>query len=153
MGNFEIYCDGSCKGNGKTSSRGGWGFVILHEGEIITKGSGAEENTTNNRMEMIALIEAVKTLLSFAEDSLITCCIYTDSAYVHNCYKDKWYEGWQRNGWRTASRTPVKNKELWEQIIPYFEDWRFSFLKVKGHNGVEYNELVDRLAQEAASKC
>ena len=152
---LKIYTDGSCKGNGGSNSRGGWAFVFINEEEeIILKLSGGELNTTNNRMELTAVIEAIRIAEIFAKSHrVIYCEIYTDSAYIHNCIKQKWYKNWQSNGWITSKKTPVLNKDLWMQLVPYFEDARFDFFKVKGHTGKQdWNDMVDKLAQNAAEK-
>ena len=75
------------------------------------------------------------------------CEVYTDSAYIYQCMSQKWHINWIRNGWRNAKKEPVKNKELWEQLIPFFENKHFKFLKVAGHNGIEWNEKADKLAR------
>lgn len=145
---IKFYTDGSCKGNGKTNAVGGWAFVILKDNEKIYEESGFEKDTTNNRMEMLAIITALEKfgcLESHAE-------IYTDSAYIHNCIDQKWYVNWQKNGWVTASRTPVKNKDLWMRLVPFFEDSRFTFYKVKGHATNQWNNLADKLATTAAAE-
>lgn len=152
---LKIYTDGSCKGNGTQKSRGGWGFLILNEDEeILLEKGGNEKNTTNNRMELTAIIEAIQRVEIFAKyHRIIYCEIYTDSAYIHNCIKQKWYKTWIKNGWKTSKKTPVLNQDLWEQLIPYFEDARFDFFKVKGHTGKQdWNDMVDKLAQREAEK-
>lgn len=153
---IDIYTDGSTKGNGTDNSVGGWAYLYLEGNEKIvtlTKHSEQVFNTTNNQMELTAIIEAAKHI----KDSLYINSfkhkhinIITDSAYVYNCYIQKWYVNWQKNGWKNAKKEPVKNKELWEQLIPFFEDKNFTFQKVKGHSGDKYNEMVDSLAQNAA---
>ena len=151
---IEIYTDGSCKGNGKNDACGGWGFVAIinkDEKEPYQVYSG-EKNTTNNRMEMTAVIEACKSyenfLLTFNKDDY--CIIYTDSAYIHNCISQGWWKKWVINGWVNSKKEPVKNKDLWEKLIPYFKNKNFSFKKIKGHAGHKYNEIADRLANEGA---
>lgn len=154
--NLKIYTDGSCKGNGTKNSRGGWAFICLDENEeIIFKQSQGEICTTNNRMELTAILEAIKRAEIFANSHrIIYCQIYTDSAYFHNCVKQKWYVNWQSNGWLTSKKTEVLNKDLWEQLIPYFNDSRFEFFKVKGHSGKQdWNDKVDKMAQSAADNC
>ena len=136
----EIFTDGACKGN---PGPGGWGAVIRsgkHEKEI----SGGEANTTNNRMELLAAIRALEALKRPCEVAL-----YTDSIYVRDGIT-KWIHGWRRNGWKTADRKPVKNAELWQELLdaaaPHKVDWRW----VKGHAGHPENERADRLACDAA---
>lgn len=152
---YKIYTDGSTKGNGKKFSFGGWAYAIYDKDDnLITYNSGAETDTTNNKMEMTAIlkgIEAVKAL-NFDNNESIGVEIFTDSAYIHNCYKDKWYIGWKKNGWVNSKKETVKNKDLWEELIKYFERDDYFFNKVKGHADSEQNILVDKLAVEASTK-
>jgi len=136
----DIFTDGACKGN---PGPGGWGAVIRsgpHEKEI----SGGEPLTTNNRMELLAAIRALEALKRPCEVTL-----WTDSIYVRDGIS-KWIHGWRRNGWKTADRKPVKNAELWQELLdaaaPHKIDWRW----VKGHAGHPQNERADRLACDAA---
>jgi ribonuclease HI len=136
----EIFTDGACKGN---PGPGGWGAVIrsgAHEKEI----SGGEPRTTNNRMELLAAIRAFEALKRPCEVTL-----WTDSVYVRDGIT-KWIHGWRRNGWKTADRKPVKNAELWQELLeaaaPHKVDWRW----VKGHAGHPENERADKLACDAA---
>ncbi|MBU3079040.1 ribonuclease HI [Sphingomonas quercus] len=140
MTEVEIFTDGACKGN---PGPGGWGAVIrsgAHEKEL----SGGEPLTTNNRMEMMAVIRALEALTRPCQVTLST-----DSRYVVDGLT-KWVKGWQRNGWKTADRKPVKNADLWQQLIaataPHRIDWQW----VKGHAGHPENERADRLASDAA---
>ncbi len=150
---IKIYTDGSCKGNGKQNPIGAYAFVILKDDEIITDGAWAVESTTNNRMEMQAILEAFEALEYYKglyawPDEKVT--IYTDSAYIINCLEQQWYKTWEQNGWVNSSRQPVKNQDLWTYMIELFEDENISFKKVKGHSGNKWNEYVDELAQAAA---
>jgi len=140
MTRVEIYTDGACKGN---PGPGGWGAVIRsgeHEKEI----SGGEAVTTNNRMELLAAIRALEALKRACQVDL-----YTDSSYVRDGIT-KWIFGWQKNGWRTAAKQPVKNAELWQELLqaakPHRVDWHW----VKGHAGHPENERADKLACDAA---
>jgi ribonuclease HI len=137
----EIFTDGACKGN---PGPGGWGAVIrsgAHEKEI----SGGEPLTTNNRMELLAAIRALEALKRPCEVTL-----WTDSNYVRDGIT-KWIHGWRKNGWKTADRKPVKNAELWQELLdaaaPHKVDWRW----VKGHAGHPENERADKLACDAAT--
>jgi ribonuclease HI len=137
----EIFTDGACKGN---PGPGGWGAVIRSGGrqkEI----SGGEPLTTNNRMELLAAIRALEAL-----KRPCVVVLHTDSVYVRDGIT-KWIHGWKRNGWRTADRKPVKNAELWTELLdasaPHKIDWRW----VKGHSGHPENERADRLACDAAN--
>ena len=148
---IKVYTDGSCRGNGGINARGGWGFVIFDEdGNFLKEGSGASFNTTNNKMEMTAVIEAINWIEENLEKDTNFYEIYTDSAYIHNCMTQRWYINWRNNNWKNSKKEPVKNKELWEQIIPYFTKTNFTFRKVKGHAGIPENEYVDKLATTAA---
>lgn len=151
---FIIYCDGSARNNGMANAIGAWAYVILKEDEsIIREAHGVRNGATNQQMELTAALEALNHLyrnnIAMPFD---TVEIYTDSAYLHNCYMQKWYEKWQSNGWCSASKKPVANKELWEQLIPYFEKAEVWFMKTAGHAGVKWNEYVDGLAQTASLK-
>ncbi len=139
-----IYADGACSNNQEDNNVGGYGAVMLyknHKKEIF----GGEKNTTNNKMEMKAIIEALKLLKTYS----IPVEIYTDSAYIANCINQRWYEKWMKNGWKTANKKPVKNKELWMEIIDYMNKiGNITFHKVPGHSGVELNEKADELANK-----
>ena len=149
---YSIYTDGATSGNGYEGAQGGWAWLLLDEQEkIILKTAGHLNNATNNICELTAVIDACHYAhyKINSTDPNPTFTIYSDSAYIINCYKEKWYKKWQKNGWFNSKKQPVANKELWEHLIPFFEDSRFSFEKVKGHADDEYNNLVDRLAVEA----
>lgn len=148
--NYEIYTDGSAKGNGTKHCSGGWAYVILYDGDIIRRDSGTVLDTTNQRMELQAAIEALKACELFWDESK-EFHIYSDSAYLTNCYFQEWYVNWEKNGWRNAARKEIANQDLWIQIIPYFKRKSFYFHKVEGHADNYYNNLVDKMAQGAAS--
>jgi len=136
----EIATDGACKGN---PGPGGWGAVIrsgAHEKEL----SGGEPLTTNNRMELTAAIRALEALKRPARVTLST-----DSRYVMDGLT-KWIHGWQKNGWRTAARAPVKNADLWQALLAAATPHRIEWTWVKGHAGHPDNERCDRLASAAA---
>ena len=149
--NLEVYTDGSLKRTGMQSTFGGWAYIVVKDGHEIYTASGHEYQTTNQRMELIAIKEAlnyVKTVRRNSEKVII----YSDSAYAINCYLQEWYINWQTNGWRNANNQPVANQDLWREIIPYFDNFWYDFRKVKGHKGNYWNEECDTLAQEAAEK-
>ena len=136
---IEIYTDGACRGN---PGRGGWAALLLsgeHEREI----SGAEEHTTNNRMELTAVIRALEAL-----KRPVQARIYTDSEYVRRGVTE-WLASWKARGWRTADRKPVKNQDLWQRLDELRTGHRIEWHWVPGHAGVPGNERVDRLANEA----
>ena len=136
---IEIYTDGACRGN---PGPGGWAALLQkdeHEKEI----SGAESLTTNNRMELTAVIRALETL-----KQPVAARLYTDSQYVRRGITE-WLVAWKARGWRTADRKPVKNQDLWEQLEALSARHRIEWRWVPGHAGVPGNERVDRLANEA----
>ena len=140
MKQLEIFTDGACKGN---PGPGGWGAVIRygkHEKEI----SGGDPDTTNNRMELSAAIQALKILIEPCHVKL-----HTDSKYVLDGIT-KWIQGWQRNGWKNASKQPVRNADLWRDLIDAVARHQVEWIWVKGHNGHPENERADRLASDAA---
>ena len=147
---YEAYCDGSCKSNGTTKAKAAYAFIIYEitsesKTEIYRECGAVLENPTNNTAEMTAMLKALQYWKSHCGDTIIVHC---DSAYVVNCYKNHWIDNWRRNGWMTASRKPVKNKELWIALDEFFQDRRNVILdKVEGHTGIAGNELVDSMAQ------
>jgi ribonuclease HI len=138
----EIYTDGACRGN---PGPGGWG-ALIRSGNREKELSGGEAPTTNNRMELLAAIEALRALKKPCRVSL-----YTDSIYVRDGIT-KWIHGWLRNGWRTSDRKPVKNAELWQQLLKAVEPHRIEWHWVKGHSGHPENDRVDALACAEADK-
>ena len=160
---FKIYCDGSCKGNQTDSSVGAFAYVLLYDDDKIFEWYEVFTNTTNQRMELAAALEGAKKLKELVvgysdgskvklKDSEFSCRIYSDSAYLINCYTQKWWEKWVTNGWINSKKEPVKNQDLWEPLIEFFKDSRFTFIKVKGHAEDKWNNYVDTLAQNAAEK-
>lgn len=144
---IKIYTDGATSNNGYANAVGGCAYLVLNGDDLIYKTSWAFAPATNNQCEMKAIIEGCKYVKEiFPSEKVI---IYSDSAYCINCYNQKWYIKWLNNNWINSKKESVKNKELWEQLIPFFEDENFDFVKVSGHSGVEYNEEVDRMAVEA----
>lgn len=145
---LELWTDGSCKNNGKTNAYGGWAYVVVKDNQIIFKRYGSQKGTTNNQMEMKAVIEALKyaNLNADFEEKIE---ILSDSAYVVNCFIDKWYIKWRQNNW-----IGVKNIELWKELIDLYESFgdNIQFKKVKGHKGIINNELCDMLANKGASE-
>lgn len=149
MKTLELWTDGSCKKNGQKGAYGGWGAVIIDKGDCEYRAYGKEEATTNNAMEMKAIIKGLNFIKEKYENS-VKVIVYSDSAYILNCRTQRWYDSWIKNGWKNSKKEKVKNRELWEELIPYFEDELIDFQKVAGHVGIEYNEMVDNLAQSAA---
>lgn len=144
---IEVYTDGATSNNGYANAVGGAAYVVLENDEVVSKSSWAFAPATNNQCEMKAIIEGCLYVKEHYPLQKIT--VYSDSAYCINCYKQKWYKKWKQNGWVNSKKEAVKNKELWEQLIPFFEDEWFDFVKVTGHAGNKYNEMVDELAVQA----
>ena len=143
MKEVTIYTDGACSGN---PGPGGWGAILIFQGKQ-KEFSGGAKNTTNNIMEMTAVIEALKML---KEECIVK--IYSDSAYVVNAFNENWIEGWIAKGWQNSKKEPVKNKELWKELISLTNKHKVTFIKVKGHSTDELNNRCDFLATSAAKK-
>lgn len=137
----EIATDGACKGN---PGRGGWGAVLRAADGRERELSGGEKVTTNNRMELMAAIEGLKALKRPCR-----VILSTDSRYVMDGLT-KWIKGWQKNGWKTAAKQPVKNAELWQELLAAAKPHRIEWVWVKGHAGHPDNERADKLASDAA---
>ena len=142
MDKVVIYTDGACSGN---PGPGGWGTILMYK-DIKKEISGRNENTTNNVMEITAVIEGLKMLKHECEVE-----IYSDSAYVVNAFNQGWIYNWQKNNWKTAGKDPVKNKELWEELYTLIKRHKVTFIKVKGHADNPYNNRCDELARNAIS--
>jgi len=137
-----VYTDGACSGN---PGPGGWGAVLQY-GEKIKEISGFEENTTNQRMELIAAIEALKGLKEPCSVDL-----HSDSAYLINAFRQQWFVRWQNNGWLNAKKKPVENRDLWQQLLELSDVHQINWVKVKGHAGNIANERCDQLARNAVA--
>ena len=135
-----VYTDGACSGN---PGPGGWGAILMYK-DNKKEISGGKADTTNNVMELTAVIEGLK-LLKFP----CKVKLYSDSAYVVNGFNQKWIYGWIKNGWKNASKDPVKNKELWQELYDLTKIHEVEFIKVKGHADNEYNNRCDELARNA----
>ena len=135
-----IYTDGACSGN---PGPGGWGAILIY-GETTRELSGGEAHTTNNRMELMAAIEALEALTR-----PVVVHLHTDSTYVRNGIM-KWVNGWQANGWKTKDRKPVKNADLWRRLVEEEKRHQVEWRWVKGHAGDHFNEIADELATTAA---
>ncbi len=143
MDEVTIYTDGACSGN---PGPGGWGAILML-GENRKEISGGSENTTNNIMELTAVIEALKILKRPCKVN-----IYSDSAYVVNAFLQKWIYGWMKKGWKTAGGDPVKNKELWQELYSLTKTHDVTFIKVKGHADNEFNNRCDEMAVAESKK-
>ena len=137
---YTIYTDGACSGN---PGPGGWGAVIFDQKKNQKNISGKEKNTTNNRMELIAPIMALKKIQPKSEVT-----IFTDSTYVKNGITE-WIKKWEKNDWKNANKKPVKNKDLWIKLNDLSKKYKIDWKWIKGHSNNEYNDLADDLATRA----
>ena len=142
MKKIELHTDGSALGN---PGKGGWGFILVF-GKHEKEGSGGVKHATNNQMELMAVIKGLEAIKEPCEITL-----YSDSKYVLNGL-ETWMNSWKKNDWKTAARKPVANKDLWVELDEMRNKHKIHFKWVKGHNGDEFNERVDRLANTAAHK-
>ena len=160
---LQIFTDGGCSGN---PGPGGWAYVIIGNGErgvgskepeegeacILAEKWGAEENTTNNRMELTAVIASLRALKALNNDFQCADCrkttVYTDSQYVQKGITE-WISKWKRNSWRTVDKKPVKNKDLWVELDSLAGGCSLEWKWIRGHSGIDYNERCDRMTQEA----
>lgn len=140
MKEITIYTDGACSGN---PGPGGWGAILMYNG-VQKEISGAQKDTTNNIMEITAVLESLKLL---KEECNVK--IYSDSAYVVNAFNQSWIYNWKKNNWKTASKSPVKNQELWKELYELTQKHKVEFIKVKGHSDNEFNNRCDFLATSA----
>ena len=143
MKEVTIYTDGACSGN---PGPGGWAAILIYN-NIKKEISGGSAQTTNNIMEMTAIIEGLKMLKEKCKVN-----IYSDSAYVINAFHDNWIDGWIKKGWVNSKKEPVKNKELWEELIALNNKHDITFYKVKGHSTDELNNRCDELAVAESKK-
>lgn len=143
MKQIKIYTDGACSGN---PGPGGWGAVLVYNGKEKEL-SGSEKNTTNNRMELTAVIMALNALNQPCEIKLTT-----DSKYVCDAINKGWVYSWRKNGWRKSDKKPALNVDLWEELLSLLEKHEVQFIWVKGHNGHKYNEICDTLAVKEYQK-
>ena len=139
----DIYTDGACSGN---PGAGGYCAILIYKGaeKII---SGFEQETTNNRMELLAVIKGIKALKEKCNVN-----IYSDSQYVISAFNDNWIENWQKNNWRNANKKEVKNADLWLELVSLIKMHNVNFIKVKGHADNEYNNRCDKIAVEEYKK-
>jgi ribonuclease HI len=141
MQEIAIYTDGACSGNGHANARGGWAAIVKADGSPHRELFGGERDATNQRMEIRAVIEGLKSL-----DGPCSVTVYSDSAYVINCMNEDWYRKWQGNGWTNSKKQPVANRELWEELLAVVEGsgHSFAWVKVGGHA----NEKRDHISTE-----
>jgi ribonuclease HI len=154
---IHLWTDGSSINNGEEKGLGGHGYVLLYgkfdnvdldskycDDKYTLTGYGSATNTTNQREEMKACIEGLKRI----KKTDIPIVVFADSAYLVNCMNQRWYDKWRSNGWKNSKKEPVANQDLWEKLLRIIEDngLFIKFQKIKGHAGIYYNELVDKLA-------
>jgi ribonuclease HI len=149
METLVIYTDGACSGN---PGPGGWAWAVAPGGE--PSGAGGELQTTNQRMEIHAVLDALQTYRAVSNEhgGPIPIEIVSDSTYVVKCFNDRWWMKWERNGWKNSKKEPVANTDLWKPLIELVQSGDVSFTWVKGHSGDRMNDLVDRLAVEAVPR-
>lgn len=137
-----VYTDGACRGN---PGPGGWAAVLMY-GDVLREISGGEPHTTNNRMELMAAIQALEAM-----KEPVHVHLHTDSAYLVNCFRERWHERWARNGWVSSKKQPVENRDLWERLLAQTRRHTVDFIKVKGHSTDKWNNRCDELAVAAAA--
>ena len=135
-----MYTDGACSGN---PGPGGWGVVLIYQ-ENKKELSGYQPETTNNRMELFAAIQGLSAL---KESCVVN--LYSDSSYLVNAFEKHWIEKWQRNGWKTSTKSPVENQDLWKLLLIHVRKHQVRFIKVKGHSDNQYNNRCDEMAVAA----
>lgn len=152
---IEIYTDGACSSTDKT---GGWAVIVkeqpltsysapyCEEQASFSAYFGHQNNTTNNEMELVAILNALQLATAHF---VAPITIYTDSAYIANCFRDKWYATWMKNGWRTARKTEVEHKQLWAQIVDLYTKLGCTVIHVRAHKTNHYNNLADTYAVKA----
>ena len=143
MKQVDLYTDGACSGN---PGAGGWGAILIYKG-VEKELSGGEASTTNNRMEIYAVIAGLDCLKERCKVN-----VYSDSAYTVNAFTEGWIYGWIKNGWKKADGKPVANTELWQRLYNKTLEHEVNFIKVKGHADNEYNNRCDALARAAIKK-
>lgn len=149
---LEFYTDGAFSSK---TEMGGWAAVCVEDGNVIDTQSGYEPYSTNNRMELTAFLSALENADTI-ETGNTKVTIYTDSAYIANCFNQNWYVKWMSNGWRTSDKQDVKNQDLWRRIVALYiklkERLDLSIVKVKSHSSNKWNNYVDLLAQRERCK-
>lgn len=146
----KIWTDGSARKNGQKGAFGSYAYIIVAPDGQELEEWGVEEGATNQQMELMGAIQALEIATKAFPNVRIK--LYSDSAYLVNCWKDHWYRNWMQNGWKNSKKEPVANQGLWERLVPFFMNPSIQFIKVKGHSGDPMNERVDTLAQKASIK-
>jgi len=146
---YHLYADGSAS---HITQAGGWAFIINTDEGLLAQDAGYIDGTTNNAMEIYAVIQGLKFLLNAKPKSLIKnshTIVYSDSAYLVNTMKNNWWQEWEKNGWKKHNGKPTPNQDYWEQITKFAKEHTIEFTKVKAHDGDTLNERCDKLAKEA----
>lgn len=148
MSDFLIYTDGACSGN---PGPGGWAFIAIKSSDtrIKIESSGSELNTTNNRMELTAVINGISSIQAIAHSSML---IVTDSKYIVDAVNQGWLNNWVRNGWKKSDGKSVLNQDLWSKLLELMSIYSISFQWIKGHAGIPENERCDELARNEVQK-
>ena len=148
---LDIYTDGGCSGN---PGPGGWAYVLVKDNAVTAEAWGSEPDTTNNRMELLAVISAVKSLKNKTDPSRQDNCqvtVHTDSQYVQKGITE-WIRKWKNNSWQTSDKKPVKNKDLWLELDALAGEQNITWKWIRGHAGNTYNERCDSLVQKAIAE-
>ena len=141
---IELWTDGACSGN---PGPGGWAAILNIPGRATRELSGGEDHTTNNRMELMGVLQGLRFLKEPCQVH-----IHTDSKYVLKAFQENWIKGWVSRGWKTSAGKPVANQDLWEQLIPEVQRHQVDWVWIKGHNGTDLNERADVLAFNESQK-
>lgn len=153
MKNIKVWTDGATSKNGSDEATGGYAFLITNGDAppYYCFGPVRGDKVTNNVCELAAVMLSLQLLeqTGLAQDAIIT--VYTDSAYIANCFKDKWYLNWEANGWVNAKKKPVENRALWERILVLYRSMSVIIEKTKGHANDPYNNMVDKLARQSTT--
>ena len=160
--NIKIYTDGACSNNGGNDSIGAWAFVIVQDEKVIVSNQDSECYTTNNRMELKAIIESLEKLKEKIDYFLdeyknVSINVFSDSSYCVSAFTKGWLKNWKLNGWKTKQKSDVKNVDLWKKIDDILYSYKnknvkIRFTKIKGHSGNEFNEMCDEMAKLSIQK-
>jgi len=142
---IRVYTDGGSRVRNREVPIASCSAVILREGQEIEILKQAFTDCTNNQMELMGVLMGLGKVYPTNEPVQV----YSDSAYIVNCFKDRWYDNWRVNNWKSSSGKPVKNREMWELLLNYYENMNLTFVKVKGHSNDYYNDLADKAVNEA----
>lgn len=149
---LEFYTDGAYSSK---TEMGGWAAICLEDGMIIDEQTGYEPYSTNNRMELMAILSAFENINTI-ETTQTKVIVYTDSAYAANAFNQAWYQSWLKNGWKTADRQDVKNQDIWHRLVALYiklkAKYNLEIVRVKGHSSNKWNSYVDALAVRARQK-